>query len=563
MTGMDTVRKDLWQQICSHREALCMLSSRWNSLAPISRLPSEIMTEIFIAHLNICYVECMRNHTLYWKRITSISHVCSRWRSVALGCQKLWSCVVVNTHPEWMEEVLRRSRSTSLVLRVEVPAESQEQMQRSLHVVLSRKCRIHDLWVVAPKQWLYNMLDALRDSTVSLDRMSLRAETSTSSIGSIGSLANRPSKNYDFIGKATLLQYLNLHDIPFPWGSSASFPLLKTFIASHCRNYSGTIPTAADVTTTLGRLPALEKLELAFNLWARVMGDHRHDHTARVILPSLQTLTLKSVAISCAAILSLLSLPSATHVSLQGLSQQGTIELSHVLAETMPRVADILALNIDSSFHNDNGTRVQGSTDDLPVECLNSIERTATIIDIVFLPPYSQVDRRPREVWIDFCSHMPLANVRTLNISCQNLTKEQWLKFIEQMPQLTSLRVNHAAAIQLPYVLDSRSRHNPSHYLLHRLRVLHFDKVMFGNTPTVYEGVTWTYMKALILILVARQSCQATLQTIVLTNCEDVGEANFCRLIEVVPEVTGDEHVQRSIQMAEEGLDWVQWGNSD
>ena len=107
-----------------------------NLLAPISRLPPELLSTIF------CYVQHAAANELEdniaadglepfddpfkypWVKIKDwikITRVCHAWREVAMNTSLLWSHLfVTRRHYKWAEECLRRSKQSSLVLLVDL-----------------------------------------------------------------------------------------------------------------------------------------------------------------------------------------------------------------------------------------------------------------------------------------------------------------------------------------------------------------------------------------------------------------------------------------------------------
>ncbi|KAF8870625.1 hypothetical protein BD779DRAFT_520772 [Infundibulicybe gibba] len=81
-----------------------------NGLVSITRLPPEILTGIFIFS-----VQMVRPKDWIGTSRT-ISHVCKRWREIALDCPKLWSHIDLEHDPRWLERIIERSRSVPLLL---------------------------------------------------------------------------------------------------------------------------------------------------------------------------------------------------------------------------------------------------------------------------------------------------------------------------------------------------------------------------------------------------------------------------------------------------------------
>ncbi|KAK7025846.1 F-box domain-containing protein [Favolaschia claudopus] len=61
---------------------------------PVLTLPSEIVSEIF-THTLPPYPECPSQTGPFSP--TSLSHICSKWREIALGTPRLWTAIAVSS----------------------------------------------------------------------------------------------------------------------------------------------------------------------------------------------------------------------------------------------------------------------------------------------------------------------------------------------------------------------------------------------------------------------------------------------------------------------------------
>ncbi|KIM35833.1 hypothetical protein M413DRAFT_428331 [Hebeloma cylindrosporum] len=116
----DTIRL-IDRRIASLRESIHALNRQRNELLPISKLPVEIVTEIFLLHQeNLKPQGALEKATLDWIRI---SHVCKRWREIALCCSRLWIHIPFR-HPEWANEMILRSYPACLIAMASFHSES-------------------------------------------------------------------------------------------------------------------------------------------------------------------------------------------------------------------------------------------------------------------------------------------------------------------------------------------------------------------------------------------------------------------------------------------------------
>lgn len=83
----------------------------WNNFLPIHQLPNEILEEIFQISVsmkvwNSYHYIIITTPSIAWVKLT---HVCHRWRRVALGCPRLWSEFSDRISKRWAEAFMTRS----------------------------------------------------------------------------------------------------------------------------------------------------------------------------------------------------------------------------------------------------------------------------------------------------------------------------------------------------------------------------------------------------------------------------------------------------------------------
>ncbi|EIN04177.1 hypothetical protein PUNSTDRAFT_76971, partial [Punctularia strigosozonata HHB-11173 SS5] len=91
---------------------LCDLRRQRNAHIPVNRMPPEILQNIFLLYRND-----FSTAALDW---TAVSHVCLRWREVALSNSSLWDSPDLR-FPEWAEEMIKRARGTPLHVQYSRP----------------------------------------------------------------------------------------------------------------------------------------------------------------------------------------------------------------------------------------------------------------------------------------------------------------------------------------------------------------------------------------------------------------------------------------------------------
>lgn len=110
------------QKIAQLRNDILSLKSRRNAFSSISRLPPELLGEIFVALVQSCAAFFRPPHPRYkaprsrsrdW---VAINMVCRHWRDVALRTTHIWSYVYLQSHLETLKLFLDRSGQVPLKL---------------------------------------------------------------------------------------------------------------------------------------------------------------------------------------------------------------------------------------------------------------------------------------------------------------------------------------------------------------------------------------------------------------------------------------------------------------
>ena len=100
------------RRVANLRESIRVLHSQRNGLFPISKLPAEILTEIFLLHQQ----NVTENYTVETVDWIGITHVSQRWREIAVNFSGLWTHIPFY-HPKWAEEMIARSQHACLIVR--------------------------------------------------------------------------------------------------------------------------------------------------------------------------------------------------------------------------------------------------------------------------------------------------------------------------------------------------------------------------------------------------------------------------------------------------------------
>ena len=112
----DHLRRTIIDGITSSEASTRALKSRYNELAPISRLPSEVLASIFT--LLPVFALNERSGLLSW---IYVAHVCRRWREIALNHPRFWSRInLTKLTSDGRAEILARVKTAPLHLVVDI-----------------------------------------------------------------------------------------------------------------------------------------------------------------------------------------------------------------------------------------------------------------------------------------------------------------------------------------------------------------------------------------------------------------------------------------------------------
>jgi hypothetical protein len=120
--------------------------------SPISRLPPEILADIFVRCVPVS-IGRLRT-SLIWLNIPKVSTL---WRDVALGCPEFWSTLVV-LRPKWTPVFLARSKTVPLVVRADVRKLDASGGQRLDTILLDNISRLGTLEVRSPQGYIVGFL---------------------------------------------------------------------------------------------------------------------------------------------------------------------------------------------------------------------------------------------------------------------------------------------------------------------------------------------------------------------------------------------------------------------
>jgi hypothetical protein len=120
-------------QIATLRKSIRILNNQRNSYLPISKLPVEILTKIFLLHQQNATKQYTAK-TLDWIGIT---HVSQRWREIGLDFSGLWIRIPFY-HLKWATEMITRSQHACPIVKATYNPSSYPSKARLLETFLQQ-----------------------------------------------------------------------------------------------------------------------------------------------------------------------------------------------------------------------------------------------------------------------------------------------------------------------------------------------------------------------------------------------------------------------------------------
>ncbi|KAF5325124.1 hypothetical protein D9619_010037 [Psilocybe cf. subviscida] len=139
------------------QQAIRLLKTHRNELAPVSKLPNEILQHIFLVWRDLAYFDPKD-----WYQVT---HIYRHWRCVAVGSPLLWTRLYA-TPPALTQLMLERSQSAPLEVELKMDSKSKHAIS-ALPIILRELKRIRTLTL----SWMpVSILDTINDILAGLGR---------------------------------------------------------------------------------------------------------------------------------------------------------------------------------------------------------------------------------------------------------------------------------------------------------------------------------------------------------------------------------------------------------
>ncbi|KAF9463644.1 hypothetical protein BDZ94DRAFT_594341 [Collybia nuda] len=276
---------------------ICTLNSLLNELAPISRLPIEVLHLIIVFQASQ-FIEPFRLSLISKAPLppdllerVRLTHVCRKWRKVALSNPVLWSQISPD-QPKWALEMLARSGNVPLSITADyfnLPQRNQEVSRK----LLRQMSRIRELSLCIPEP---GVLDAeLVQPAPNLESFTIKVYREL-----------RPQELAQplFQGVAPKLRHMSLEKCEIPWDSHLFNGLTVLRLADLNLHHDLTPSQFLDVFRRIPNLRALRIIDVEFDFRNIV-----NPPSSRLVLRNLNFLTLSGSASTCRFFLKYLDLP--------------------------------------------------------------------------------------------------------------------------------------------------------------------------------------------------------------------------------------------------------------
>ena len=343
------------REIARLQENIRALKSCRNELSPISRLPTEILCNIFsLVGGNIFYTRWSSN---FW---INFSQVSQHWRSTALSAPELWTKIPLNFPLRWIQERLIRSKMAKLTIGYRYPPGNYSPRAHTIETLAVRSCfnqmnRVEELILKADTSLLQE---------ISLDPSKSAPQLHTLCIES----SHLFLMDEDFFHDTERLRRVELTNCKISWDSRLLTGLTCLSLGYwHSLDRYRVLETNSSIIQilhALQRMPALTNLCLDNSIPDELEGPSTYPV---VNLPCLQSVFISSDVGALTTVLRHITIPHSAAWSLQCRDKQYTqIDFSNFLSVFATKflsslVIRTLALTI---FENDdtNGLRLYLST---------------------------------------------------------------------------------------------------------------------------------------------------------------------------------------------------------
>ncbi|KAI0044107.1 hypothetical protein FA95DRAFT_303814 [Auriscalpium vulgare] len=334
------------------RKALLRNRNERNALAYVARLPTEIITRILFLLMQATRDRRPSHLKLGWITAT---HVCERWRRVAIACPILWTEIRFDIGARWTHEMFTRAGKVPLVIHcTDRLLDSAASFQVDL---LARRIHLAREIILSPRLVKLLSQPMRLNPFPYLEKFLVKpARTGAPHAREIYAMPK------DFLGgHAPRLRCLNMVLTQVNWTAPVLSNLVQLEVLYPL--HAPSRPACVDFLDALRRMSSLELLAVA-NLPLQTHAEPGHI-TDIVDMPRLRMLDLADALSPCIHLIGHLSLPRSTNL------------LLHLFASAEPFTPTTLR-HLFSTINS----RIQGSSAHISSLELGSEEPRVLLVDV-------------------------------------------------------------------------------------------------------------------------------------------------------------------------------------
>ncbi|KAI0311943.1 hypothetical protein OF83DRAFT_706754 [Amylostereum chailletii] len=323
---VDESRHKLDADILAIQRALSAFCQHRNSLAPISRIPVEILAFVF-SFLAISEPPVLKRGVGQpgWMKVTEVSH---RWRSAAFENPRLWTRIPAHAlNARWIREMAARSKSVPLALSYESTTDMNDDKTRA---VLEHMHQTRDLSISTPHHVPTDLQKAISARAPMLENLDVVLDTTTRVVSatlSVTVMFTPGGPTYGipvnaFADHAPKLRRVCLRDCAMSWTPSAFKALTHLEITRpHSNRHNELAYSTLEMLQGLAQMPELEVLLVAYTFppWNTRAPLHAD---VRVSLPKMAKFILQGEMRTCLAFVSRFTFPDTAYILLH-LDEEG------------------------------------------------------------------------------------------------------------------------------------------------------------------------------------------------------------------------------------------------
>ncbi|KAH9936666.1 uncharacterized protein B0H18DRAFT_328960 [Fomitopsis serialis] len=483
-------RKAIEDEIARYLNHVFDLRTRLNTFAPISVLPPEVLSEVFMRTAGPYASLPWTTRPYEWIRI---SHVCRHWRNVALGCPALWGQLVVTTRHEWTEELLERAKKAPLYVTVDLrtaPAMSSfragtvSPKEESLALVLSHMSRVRSLSITTSgeRPLTAKTLQLLDGPAPCLESLTVRC----------GDVGRTSPGEYDHIHhmlhhpETGRLRHLELQAVSLHWHKT-SLPHLTHLTISNKPHQFRTYVAPETMLAAIAQMHHLEELVIESALTVPADYNQVPMASTQASLPNLWSLRISDTTPNTICLLNHLTTPALSRIFVEvdsNCTRQLRGDLLAAIAAKTSSLGTLLSFVVTlahvsitlQAYRRGFGCEAMKNGASRPKEHTPELEVRFGRFDV-------------EVVITKACELFPIRDVQHLFVSGTSLSKESWLALLRSTRKVTELSIMDGANDDpLPEVLTDRPRgRKKKAYVLPQLRHLILEDCYFGDHSDEYE----------------------------------------------------------------------------